>query len=183
MTITESVDLSKYPKDACYSVMKFVRRRIKAGRYIPECQDLARQYTMDESFVAQLLETRLRAEEKPEWARLSNLPHNVPAVRAGQPIRPISRPGPAKVKGTIRKGHYSARGWERYPLDQLEKMCNYVLLEMNRVRRGDGVITNYYLLRQMFGISVGVIGDFLRSDTGIGEILFKERNRLSKIRR
>ena len=184
MTTTDtSADFSQYPNEACQALMQFVRRRIKAGRYIPGCEDLARQFSMDEDFVARLLDTRLREAEKPEWKRLTGLPHDIPAVRAGKPMKPTSRPGPAKPKGTSRTGPLRARGWERYPMDQLERLRDYVLVEMDRLKRGEGMVTNYYILREMFGVSVGVISDFLRSEAGIGESRFAERNRYSKIRR
>lgn len=184
MTIKEvDADFSQYPDASCHALMKFVRRRIKVGRYVPGCEDLARQFSMDVAFVARLLKVRLREAEKPEWARLIKLPHNIPAVRVGKPMKPRSQPGPVKPKGTSRIGPFCARGWERYPMDQLERLRDYVIIEMDRLKRGEGMVTNYYVLREMFGISVGVIGDFLRSDTGIGEFQFAERNRYSKIRR
>jgi hypothetical protein len=184
MTTTDtSADFSQYPDKACHSLMQFVRRRIKVGRYIPGCEDLARQFAMDAAFVARLLEARLRESEKPEWRRLTGLPHDVPAVRSGKPMKPTSRPGPAKPKGTSRSGPLRARGWEKYPMDQLERLRDYVLVEMEQLRRGEGMVTSYYVLREMFGVSVGVMGDFLRSDTGIGESRFAERKRYSKIRR
>ncbi len=175
-------DYHKYEKEKCWSVISYIRKRIKVNRPILSCGDLGAQFQMNGEAVRLLIHDRLSSDELEKWKVLVHRSKKMPISRMSPTLKP-------KKTGTIprtpsvveRKYQLVARGWQKYPSKVLEEMLDFVRKDMDKVESGDGMITNYYTLRVMFGVSVGVMPGYFQHT--LGPIQFDRRKRLSKIRR
>ena len=138
-----------------------VRRRIKKNQWVPSNEQLAELYGMTEEEVRELLNDRLRPEEKPERDRLTR-------------VRDRALGSLPRGNGLRRGGRRTqGKGYMRYPARKRKRVINSVVDEVIALRETKERARSYDELATEFTMAVKSIRSLLKDK--LPEGMFEER--------